>query len=198
VGGRYHLSTLFPYWDPVGGSLVDLTAEYGNALIGSAFNYARMTGEYGIVRAWPSGWGYLSSTRWAFRAYGGLGLPDTQPLFRLGGGRRNRGLDLTQFEGSSVWLTTVECRFPLWREIDQDALDHVLGFRNLFSAVFYDVGQSYLRGRFSPVVNSVGVGLRLDVTMFSFLERANLRVDVAQPIGIGRSPVIWFGLNQVF
>ena len=30
-------------------------------------------------------------------------------------------------------------------------------------------------------------------------ERANLRVDVAQPVGIGRrGPQVWFGLNQVF
>ncbi|MEJ7640078.1 MAG: hypothetical protein WKF75_19460 [Singulisphaera sp.] len=90
---------------------------------------------------------------------------------------------------------------PLWREIDRDALDHVLGFHNLFGAVFYDVGQSYLRGRWSPVVHGVGVGLRLDVSLFAFLERANLRLDVAQPVGAGgngRGPVIWMGLNQVF
>jgi hypothetical protein len=151
------------------------------------------------VRAWPSGWGYLSSTRWAFRVYGGWGAPNNEPLFRLGGGQRLRGLDLTQFEGSSVWLATAECRFPIWKEIDQDALDHVLGMRNLFSALFCDVGQSFLNGRSSPVVPSVGVGLRLDVSMFSFLERANLRVDIAQPIGLrGLGPVVWFGLNQVF
>jgi Peptidase family M1 domain len=200
IGGRYHLSTLFPYWDPVGGQLVDVTAEYGNSLIGSSFNYVRTTAEFGIVRPLPEGWGYLSRTRFAFRAYGGLGFPDDEPLFRLGGGRRLRALDLSQFLGSSVWLLTLEWRFPIWREINQDVFDHVLGFRNLFSALFYDVGQSFFHGEFGPVVHGVGVGFRLDMALFSFLERANLRLDLAQPIGIGtgRGPVLWFGLDQVF
>ena len=200
VGGRYRLSTLFPYWDPVGGRLIEASVEYGNSLIGSALTYTRMTGEYGIVRPGPEGWGYLSKCRFAFRAYGGLGFPDTDPYFRLGGGRRLRALDLQSFLGSSVWLVTLEARLPLWTDIDRDVLDHVVGFRNLFGAVFYDVGQSYLNGQFSPVVHGVGVGLRLDTSLFSFLERANLRVDLAQPIGIGtgRGPVLWFGLNQVF
>ncbi len=112
--------------------------------------------------------------------------------------RRLRALDLTQFEGNEVWLGTFECRFPLWQEINQDTLDHVVGFRNLFSALFYDVGQSFLRGHPSPVVHGVGIGFRLDVSLFSFLERANLRVDVAQPVNLPRGPVVWFGLNQVF
>ena len=50
------------------------------------------------------------------------------------------------------------------------------------------------------MVHGVGVGLRLDIALFAFLERAALRVDIAQPVGIGTKfgPVIWFGLNQVF
>ena len=64
-------------------------------------------------------------------------------------------------------------------------LDHVVGFRNLLGAVFYDVGQSYLAGHWSPVVHGVGVGLRIDMALFAFLERASLRVDLAQPVGIG-------------
>ena len=200
VGARYRLSTLFPYWDPVKGYLVEATAEYGNSLIGSALNYVRVTGEYGIVRPLPEGWGYLSRTRLALRAYGGFGAPNNAPLFRLGGGRRLRALDLSEDLGSSVWLSTLEWRMPIWREMDRAYLDHVVGLRNLFGALFCDVGQSYFHGRWTPVIPGVGVGLRLDVALFSFLERANLRVDIAQPVGIGtrRTPTIWFGINQVF
>jgi hypothetical protein len=198
VGGRYRLSTLFPYWDPVRGRLLEFTTEYGNSLLGSDLNYTRMTGEFGVVRALPEGLGYASRTRLAFRVYGGLGFPDTAPYFRLGGGRRLRALDLSEHLGSSVWLATLEWRFPIRTGIDRDALDHVVSARNLFGSVFYDVGQSYLSGRFGPVVHGVGVGLRLDVALFAFLERATLRIDLAQPIGTGDGPVVWFGLNQVF
>jgi hypothetical protein len=76
----------------------------------------------------------------------------------------------------------------------------VVGFRNLIGALFYDVGQSYIRNTWSPVVHGVGVGFRIDVALFAFLERASMRVDLAQPVGIGTKlgPVLWFGLNQVF
>src|SRR5262249_52338983 len=114
IGARYRLNTQFPYWDPVGGKLIEATAEYGDKAFGSSLDYVRMTGEYGFVRPLPDDLGYLSSTRFAFRAYGGLGFPDTAPYFRLGGGRRLRALDLSQNTGSSVWLITLEWRFPIW------------------------------------------------------------------------------------
>jgi hypothetical protein len=200
IGVRYRLSTLFPYWDPVQGQLIQVNAEYGNRAYGSAFDYTRVTAEYGFVRPFPSLFGRSTKSRLALRAYGGFGYPDYQPLFRLGGGQRLRALDLSQDTGSSVWLATFEWRYPLWPEIDREVLDHVVGFRNLLGSLFYDVGQSYLRGRFNPVVHGVGVGLRIDVALFEFLERATLRIDLAQPVGVGtsRGPVLWFGLNQVF
>lgn len=198
IGGRYRMSTLFPYWDPVEGRLIELTAEHGDEAFGSSLDYARFTAEWGIVRPWPEGWGWLSRSRIALRAYGGLGVPDTSPYFRLGGGRRLRALDLADETGSSVWLATVEWRFPIWSEIDRDALDHVVGFRNLQGVAFYDVGETYLSGRWRPVVHGVGIGLRLDVSLFAFLERASFRLDVAQPIGGEWGPTVWVGMNQVF
>jgi hypothetical protein len=200
IGVRYRLSTLFPYWDPVQGRLLEFTSEYGDKALGSFLNYYRMTAEYGIVRPLPDNFGRLSKSRLAFRAYGGFSYPNTEPLFRLGGGTRLRAIDLSQQTGSSVWLTTFEWRYPLWADIDRDAIDHVVGFRNLIGTLFYDVGESYLKGTWGPVIHGVGVGLRIDVALFAFLERASVRVDLAQPVGLGprRGPVLWFGLNQVF
>jgi hypothetical protein len=199
VGARYRLSTLFPYWDPIQGKLIDVTAEYGDKAIGSDRDYVRMTGEYGRVWSFPEAENrIIARSRFAARVYGGWAWPDTSPYFRLGGGRRLRALDLVSQTGSSVWLATVEWRFPIWRSIDRDLCDHVITFRNLYGAAFYDVGQSYLDGDWGPVVHGPGFGLRLDVTLFSFLERATLRADMAQPIGVSGGPIIWFGLNQVF
>ncbi|MDR3632422.1 MAG: M1 family aminopeptidase [Isosphaeraceae bacterium] len=199
-GARYHISTLFPYWDPVQGYMFEGTAEYGNTAFGSSLNYTRATLEYGIVRPLPTMSGELSKSRIALRAYGGYGSPGDAYLFRLGGGRRLRALDLQEQLGSSVWLGTVEWRYPLWKEMDQDILDHVLSMKNLVGAVFYDVGQSYFGNTWGPVVHGVGVGIRVDTALFAFLERATLRVDIAQPLGLhpALGPVLWFGLNQVF
>jgi hypothetical protein len=198
VGARYRQNTQFPYWDPVQGELLDIAAEYGNALLGSKLNYTRVVGQYGLVRKVPESWGILPNSRFAARIYSGYSWPGSAPLFRLGGGQRLRAIDLTNQEGSSVWLVTVEWRFPLWREINRNLLDHSLTFRHLYGALFYDVGQSYLRGDWGPVVHGPGFGLRWDVILFSFLERAALRLDIAQPIGVRGGPVLWFGINQVF
>ena len=180
------------------GEIFEIAAEYGNALLGSKLDYVRVVGQYGLVRKVPESWGILPNSRFALRAYGGWSWPDSASLFRLGGGQRLRALDLTSQEGSSVWLMTAEWRFPIWREINQDVLDHILSFRHLYGAAFYDVGQSYLKGHWGPVVHGPGFGFRWDVLLFSFLERATLRCEIAQPIGVRGGPVIWFGINQVF
>ncbi len=200
LGARFRLNTQFPYWDPVEGFLVELGAEQGLEALESTRDYTRVFGELGFVRQLPEGYGYLSRTRLAWRGYGGIGFPEETPLFRLGGGRRHRAIRLNEFIGSAVWLLTAEWRLPIWSGIDRPALNHAVGFRNLNAAVFYDVGQTFLAGRSSDVVHGVGAGLRLDLTLFSFLERATLRFDIAQPVGLGtgRAPLFWFGLNQAF
>ena len=94
------------------GELFEAAAEYGNSLLGSSLNYARVVGQYGLVRKVPEEWGIFPNSRFAFRAYGGWSWPGSASLFRLGGGQRLRALDLTWQEGSSVWLMTAEWRFP--------------------------------------------------------------------------------------
>jgi len=198
LGGRFRLSTLFPVWNPVGGQLIEATAEYGNRAYGSTYDYVRLSIDSGIVRQLPPGYGYLSKTRIALRAFGGFGYPDNIPYFRLGGGTRLRALDLNQYLGSSVYVGSAEWRFQIWQDADIEALDHVVKGRNINGSVFYDFGQSYLNGQLSPFISGVGVGLGVDVALFSFLERANIRVDIAQSLGLNRGPVIWFGINQYF
>ncbi|MDR3622603.1 MAG: M1 family aminopeptidase [Paludisphaera borealis] len=198
VGARYRQNTQFPYWDPVQGQLIDVAAEYGNALWGSSLDYVRVVGQYGFVKKVPESWGILPHSRFAFRGYGGWSSPGNASMFRLGGGQRLRALDLTSLQGSSVWIITGEWRFPIWRNLNTDVVDHMVSFRNLYGAAFVDIGQSYLNGHFGPIVYGPGVGLRWDAVLFSFLERATLRVDVAQPLGVPGGPVIWFGINQVF
>jgi hypothetical protein len=57
----------------------------------------------------------------------------------------------------------------------------------------------YLDGHsLGPVAHALGIGLRLQVDFFSFLERATIRFDVAKTIGQNSAPQFWFGVQQPF
>ena len=133
-----------------------------------------MTGEYGIVRPLPDVVGRALEEPAGIPGLRRLRLPRHRPLFRLGGGRRLRALDLSQNLGSSVWLTTFEWRYPaLARDRSRRRSITSSVSATCSARVFYDVGQSYLTGQWSPVVHGVGVGLRIDTALFAFLERAD-------------------------
>ena len=55
------------------------------------------------------------------------------------------------------------------------------------------LAESFLKGHWGPVVHGPGFGFRWDVLLFSFLERATLRCDIAQPIGVRGWPghLVW-------
>jgi outer membrane translocation and assembly module TamA len=90
-------------------------------------------------------------------------------------------------------------RMPLFRNVEWDILDRTAGVRNLWLAAFYDVGAVYVDGnRAGNVAYAIGAGLRVDSAIFSFIERATLRIDVAKTLN-AKSPVqVWFGVQQPF
>ena len=142
---------------------------------------------------------WLADTRWAFRAYGAVGLPNRAEYFPLGGSELLRGYDLAQRQGSITWVASAEWRVPLARRLCWDALDHSIGARNLYAALFYDVGDSYLRNQsLGPVAHSFGIGLRLDVAWFSFIERTTLRFDIAKVVNDNTPVQFWFGIKHPF
>jgi hypothetical protein len=199
LGILYHRDYLTPYWDPVAGYRVDLNYEMGFPVLGGDESYQRLQGEVSFVQALPEGLGYLSDTRLAFRAYGGIGVPDNGEHFQLGGPRRVRGLERAARQGNALWIGSAEWRFPLWRDADIDACDHVMRLRHLYGAAFYDVGEIYLDGdSVEGVAHSVGVGLRLDVAWFSFVERTTFRLDVAKVVNSDDNVEFWFGMQYPF
>jgi hemolysin activation/secretion protein len=110
-----------------------------------------------------------------------------------------RGFDLAERQGSAAWVANVELRLPLVREVEWDILDHIFGGRNLWLATFYDVGAIYVDGRrIGNVAHALGVGLRLDLAVFSFIERALLRLDVAKTLNAATPWQIWFGIQHAF
>jgi hypothetical protein len=48
------------------------------------------------------------------------------------------------------------------------------------------------------VAHGVGVGLRLDVAVFGFVERTTLRFDVAKALNVDTGPQFWFGVQHPF
>ena len=91
-------------------------------------------------------------------------------------------------------------RLPMARNVTWDCLDHTIGARNVWLATFYDVGAVYADRRLvgGNVAHAVGMGLRVDVAVFSFIERATLRFDVGKPLTGGAPLQFWFGVQHAF
>lgn len=207
VGLHYRLNYLTPYWDPEGGFAIDAWAEGGLAEEPSSVGLTKVGGQFSIVKSPPSfeagplqgpvDW--FADTRFAFRIYGATATPSKGEFYTMGGSELFRGFDLAQRQGSSVWVGSVEWRVPLVRRSHIDCLDHIASLRNIYAAAFYDVGDVYAAGRsVGPVAHGVGIGLRLDVSWFSFVERTTLRVDFAKAINLDTGPQMWLGVNHPF
>ena len=64
---------------------------------------------------------------------------------------------------------------------------------------FYDVGAIYVSGHsVDGVAHALGVGLRGDVAWFSFIERTELRLDVAKTVNAASPWQFWVGVQHAF
>lgn len=209
LGGlHFAMNYLTPYWDPQGGFNFDLT--YAGGAVDTDRTHAahQFIGDFSVVKELPnlSGHGvaedvcdWLASSRLAVRGYFAGGIPDNVEYFPLGGGTLFRGYDQAERQGSVVWLASLEWRMPLARDLHWDCCDHVLGVRNLYGALFYDVGNAYTNGhQIGPIAHAVGAGLRFDTTFFGFLERMTFRFDAARAVNSATPWQFWFGIQQPF
>jgi hypothetical protein len=199
-GYHYRWNMYTPYWDPETGVWVDVVAGGGSADIQGWKAMAQGRLEFAAVHALElNGLAALGHPRLAARLVLQGALPDQGRFFALGGGTLFRGFDLAERQGSALWVANLECRWPLFRDVEWDILDHLIGARNFWLAMFYDVGAIYAEGRrVGDVAHAMGVGLRVDVAVFSLIERAILRLDVAKTINAATPWQIWFGLQQAF
>ncbi|MFO0927926.1 MAG: M1 family aminopeptidase [Gemmataceae bacterium] len=212
AGLHYRLNLLTPYWDPEGGFRVDAWYEGGIAQSPSTVALNKISGFVSAVKSPPNlshqveglpflrkSFDWLADTRVAVRLYGAAASPTKGEFYSMGGSELFRGFDLAQRQGSAVWVGSVEWRVPVARQVHYDVFDHVASLRNVYTAFFYDVGNTYTDGRsVGPVAHGVGVGLRLDVAWFSFVERTTLRLDFAKAVNLDTGPQVWFGVNHPF
>jgi hypothetical protein len=198
-GWHFRANLYTPYWDPECGVWVDAMAAVGQTRMPEWKDAGQFRVELAGVHKLPF-CGPLGNVRAAMRVVGMGALPDQGQFFALGGGTLFRGYDLAQRQGSSLWVGNFELRVPLVRNVEWDALDHSLGARNAWLAAFYDVGETYANGRTvgGTVAHAFGAGLRVDVAVFSFLERATLRFDAAKTINDNTPFQFWFGVQHAF
>ncbi|MCI0641379.1 MAG: hypothetical protein L0Y70_20050 [Gemmataceae bacterium] len=207
LGIHYHKNYVTPYWDAEAGVALDVSYQYGLPIFGNDDTFHQVYGQIATVKKTPQldflGDGpilnWLRESRWGFRLGGAAALPDRGQFFTLGGGEMFRGFDLSERQGSLMWVGSVEWRIPVFTDVCWDALDHLVGIRNVYVAPFYDVGDAYVNGHsLGPVAHAFGAGLRVDVAWLGLIERTILRFDVAKTIH-GDSPVqFWFGVQHPF
>jgi hypothetical protein len=201
AGWHLRLNLNTPYWDPECGVWFDATAAGGHARFSDGWKgMAQFRSELALVHTFEELPGPLSGSRLAVRGVGMVATPERGQFFALGGGTLFRGFDLAERQGSALWVANIEMRVPLARTVQWDVLDHVIGGRNLWAAAFYDVGAVYANRRAvgGGAAHAIGVGLRLDTAIFSFIERATLRFDVAKPLTGGAPMQFWFGVQHAF
>jgi Peptidase family M1 domain len=208
TGVHYHLNYLTPYWNPEAGVQLDTSYAEGLPVLGEHRSLQEFYAQLSTVKTFRDLFGlneetqflrWLGDSRLAGRVYGAEALQDEAQVFTLGGGDMFRGYSLSQRQGSTVWLASVEWRIPLIHRVDWDVLDHVAGVRNVYGAPFYDVGDAYVAGKQTgPVGHAVGFGIRIDVAWFSLIERTILRFDIAKAVNDDTPTQFWFGLDHPF
>jgi hypothetical protein len=212
LGVHYRINYLTPYWDPEGGFQFEFQYEGGVARLPTEVGVHLLSGQLSAVKSPPNlapyvgdcGWlhdvlEWFSDTRFAFRGYGATSFPRQGEFFSMGSDTLFRGFDMAQREGSTVWVASAEWRVPLARRLELDAIDHFVGLRNAYLALFYDVGNTYINGKqVGETAHALGAGLRLDVSWLSFVERTTLRLDVAKSINTDTGVQVWVGINHPF
>lgn len=207
LGIHYHKNYMTPYWDAEAGYAFDISYQYGLPIFWADEDFHQVYGQAALVKKMPKmewlGDGpvldWLRDIRWAFRLAGAAALPDRGQFFALGGGEMFRGFDLSERQGSLLWVGSIECRIPIVQDVRWDVCDHLAGVRNVYFAPFYDIGNAYVLGDpLGPLAHAVGAGLRVDVAWLGLIERTVLRFDIAKTLN-GDSPIqLWFGVQHPF
>lgn len=199
LGYHYRHDTRVPYWAPEYGYYLDGNLALGLPLFGENRWSGLAWGQAAYTWSIPTNRDWWNDITFAARVGAAVGLPKNGRLFTLGGDRWFRGFDVFERQGSCMWVASLEARIPVKRDIDFEVMDRLLRLRTFTLAPFYDVGDIYIDGRsLGPVAHAVGVGFCFQVDFFSFLERATLRIDVAQTIGRDTSPQFWLHVQQPF
>ena len=198
-GLHYRLNLYTPYWDAERGVWVDVSYAAGTANVNGSTSAQQVRAELAAAHKLSEGNSWVSDIRIAGRGVIAASWPGYGEFFALGGGTLFRGFDLAERQGSMLWVGNAELRLPVVRDAHWNFFDNTAGIRNVWVVPFYDVGAIYTDRRVvTNVAQAVGLGLRVDTAIFSFIERATFRADVAKTVNAGSPWQLWIGLQHPF
>ncbi len=194
VGTALHLGRSRPYPDPREGYTVDALIENSGHFLGATQQFTRASLDYRVFQP------VTRQSKLAVRAKYGWGSEDDKNLFELGGIDGLRGFDRKTVRGANALLGSVEYRFPIISRLNLNFFDNIIGLRKISGVGFFDAGQSWYDSfKNSKLRRDAGVGLRLHMTVGSFLEEIIVRVDAARAISDDEDDThFWFGIKQAF
>ncbi len=130
----------------------------------------------------------------------GWGESSDKDLFQIGGPDGLRGYGRKTVAGAHMFLGGVEYRLPVRGDLRWRAPGRFFSLDKIQAVGFFDAGRAwYASYRAADFKKDAGLGVRVHLNLLGFLERAVVRLDVAQAINEPKEdPHIWFGLSQVF
>ncbi len=194
LGALFYINRSGPYFNPRAGYKFSATIENAEHFLGAKEYYWREMFDVEFYKT------VFKDTQLASRIKFGWGSPADKNLYQLGGAGGLRGFDLKTIRGARTMLGSLECRFPIKRDLNYRFFDNILGIEEIQAALFFDVGKSWYddfsAARFKK---DAGAGIRLHLNLGSFLERIVLRIDVSQAIDTPKEKShVWVGINQAF
>ncbi len=198
-GAHFRVNLLTPYWDPEEGFLLDASYAGGVSQLDRQETAHQLRLELTKMFKLPEGYGYFSDVPLAVRGVFAQAWPVRGDYFALGGSTQFRGFDLAERQGSRFWVANAEARFPVLRDVKWNFVDRVVGVRTVSMAAFYDVGAVAVNHkRVGNVAHALGVGLRVNVSLFSFIERVTVRADAAKTLNASTPFQFWIGVQHPF
>ncbi len=194
IGGVLHLGKAGTYPDPAQGYKLDALLENSGHFLGATQYFYRGSLDWAGYKP------VTAKTKLALRLKYGWGFPYDKNLYELGGMEGLRGYDRKTLRGARMGLGSLEYRFPLKENINWKFLDNIFGVESVGGVVFVEAGKSWFENfEDTQLKKDAGIGLRVTVNVGSFLEKAILRLDMAQAINESKEDThFWFGINQAF
>ncbi len=193
-GATFFYTNAGAFPDPSYGHKLSITQEVGGHILGGGDSFVRTEGEFDKYLE------IAKSQKLAFRAKVGAGYPEDKYLFYLGSDTALRGYDYKDIKGSSMFLGSLEYRFPILEDLDKRLFWQTFNLDQLQGVLFFDAGSAGFDHLFeSGFKKDAGIGLRFYFDVAGGAERFALRIDAAWPIdSVENDAHVWVGINHVF